>query len=100
MRRRQVWQTLIVLGHNPPQLVEAAMLLLAALLILVWAIQQAMPYLLLSWIYTVGACVLIVVRETVIPSAHARLNQAIAAAIVLLVSPLLFLLYQVTHPTH
>ncbi|NJK53194.1 MAG: hypothetical protein HC936_11000 [Leptolyngbyaceae cyanobacterium SU_3_3] len=94
---RQFWHTLMVLGqHNPPQIVEAAMLTLAAALVLIWASERSVPYLLLSWIYTVGACVLILVRETVIPSAHARLNQTIATIIVFLVSPLLFLLYQTT----
>jgi hypothetical protein len=92
---RQFWHTLSLLGqHNPPQIVEAVMLVLAAVLVIIWASDRSIPYLLLSWIYTVGACVLIVVRETVIPSAHARLNQTIATIIVCLVSPLLFLLYQ------
>lgn len=95
MRRwRQFWDTLISWGqYNPPQIVETAMLILAALLILVWASGQAFPYLLLSWIYTVGACASILVRETITPSHHARLNQAIATVMVFLVSPLLFLLY-------
>ncbi|MGV0023752.1 hypothetical protein [Phormidesmis priestleyi] len=92
---RQFWHTLGLLGqYNPPQIVEAVMLMLAALLVMIWASERSVPYLLLSWIYTVGACALIVVRETVIPSAHAKLNQAIATVIVFLVSPLLFLLYQ------
>jgi hypothetical protein len=92
---RQFWHTLSLLGqYNPPQIVEAVMLMLAALLVMVWASERSMPYLLLSWIYTVGACALIGVRETVIPSAHAKLNRTIATIIVFLVSPLLFLLYQ------
>jgi multisubunit Na+/H+ antiporter MnhE subunit len=58
--------------YNPPQLVEAAMLALAAGVFLLWWLRQDWPYLVLYFSYVIGAIASILVRETIAPSPHSR----------------------------
>lgn len=88
MRRWQYfWYTLGVVGQeNPPQLIETLMLGLSMGLFVVWAFHtEALPFLLLGLIYTVGACASILVREWRIASTYPR-PTLVAAVLLLLVS--------------
>lgn len=80
------WRSLVwVSRDNPPQVVEAVMLLMALLTLGLWWFQPTWAYIPLFSSYSVGAIALMLVRETINPSYYARLNRVIAiAALVLL----------------
>lgn len=88
MRRLQFWWfgILLVSRYNPPQMVAATMLLLAAILCMVWWVNQGWPYLTLCVSYIIGAIAAILASEVVAPSPQTRRVRltAVVSLVVLL----------------
>ncbi len=83
---RSWWDGLVFSSrHNPPQLVEAAMLIFAMLTFLLWWVRQDWQYLVLYISYIVGVTASILVRETVAPSPQTHLIRFAAVGSLLVV---------------
>jgi hypothetical protein len=80
MRRWHFWWQTLVLStqYNPPQFVEALMLMLGFFLLLIWIWNEKWPYLVLSMSYVAGSSTSMLIREAMIPSPTLQLTQKMA----------------------
>lgn len=100
MERFQTWfhRMALLLRAHPPRLVESVMLLLAAVLTLVWLVEQRWPYLVLSLGYIGGAIASMLVRELLSPSPQTwQVRLTALASIAMLTTWLSVYLHRAVH---
>jgi len=79
------WNTLVFsCQHNPPQLIEMLMLLLATILLGAWLISPHWSYQALAWSYLIGVSASMWIREAIAPTYQARPTQIIAVLLFIL----------------
>ncbi|WP_322505733.1 hypothetical protein [Chroococcidiopsis cubana] len=79
------WNTLVFsCQHNPPQLIEMLMLLLATMLLGTWLISPHWSYQALAWSYLIGVSASMWIREAIAPTYQARPTQVIAVLLFIL----------------